>query len=87
MAWAEAREKVAEKKRIDVLLVETGYFDSREKARAALMAGDVTVNGAIVDKPGQKVQAGKEDITIKQKNALCQPGRLQTGPGTASFSH
>ncbi len=58
---------MAEKKRIDVLLVETGYFDSREKARAALMAGDVTVNGAIVDKPGQKVQAGKEDITIKQK--------------------
>ena len=28
-----------EKKRIDVLLVEQGYFDSREKAKRAIMAG------------------------------------------------
>ncbi len=56
-----------EKKRIDVLLVEMGFFDSREKARAALMAGDVLVSGVLVDKPGQKVEARKENITIKQK--------------------
>jgi len=56
-----------EKKRIDVLLVEMGFFDSREKARATLMAGDVLVRGVLVDKPGQKMIACKEDITIKQK--------------------
>ena len=30
-----------EKKRIDVLLVEQGFFDSREKAKRAVMAGIV----------------------------------------------
>ena len=30
-----------EKKRIDVLLVEQGFFDSREKAKRAIMAGIV----------------------------------------------
>ena len=29
-----------EKKRIDVLLVEQGFFDSREKAKRAIMAGN-----------------------------------------------
>ncbi len=37
------------KERIDVLLVEQGFFESREKAKAAIMAGLVlvpTVNGS-----------------------------------------
>lgn len=58
---------MAEKKRIDVLLVEKGFFDSREKARAALMAGDVMVNGQLADKPGQRVDASQTTITVKQK--------------------
>jgi len=58
---------VAAKQRIDVLLVEMGFFESREKARAALMAGDVLVSGVLVDKPGQKVEALPEDITVKKK--------------------
>ncbi|AGL02006.1 TlyA family RNA methyltransferase [Desulfoscipio gibsoniae] len=65
---------MTEKKRIDVLLVEMGLFESREKARAALMAGDVTVSGVLVDKPGQKVDARKEDINIKQKMPFVSRG-------------
>jgi 23S rRNA (cytidine1920-2'-O)/16S rRNA (cytidine1409-2'-O)-methyltransferase len=34
------------KQRLDLLLVERGLAPSREKARAAIMAGDVTVDGA-----------------------------------------
>ncbi|RXZ78258.1 TlyA family RNA methyltransferase [Paenibacillaceae bacterium] len=45
------------KERIDVLLVEQGYFESREKAKAALMAGLVLVNGEPVEKSGTKVPA------------------------------
>jgi predicted rRNA methylase YqxC with S4 and FtsJ domains len=29
----------SDKERLDVLLVEQGYFESREKAKAAIMAG------------------------------------------------
>lgn len=45
----------AAKERIDVLLVERGYYESREKAKAALMAGLVLVNGERVEKGGTKV--------------------------------
>ena len=39
------------KKRLDIILVERGYFTSREKAKAAIMAGEITVDGAVFDKP------------------------------------
>jgi 23S rRNA (cytidine1920-2'-O)/16S rRNA (cytidine1409-2'-O)-methyltransferase len=44
------------KERIDVLLVEKGFFDSREKARKSLMAGLIFVDNIRVDKPGEKVK-------------------------------
>jgi 23S rRNA (cytidine1920-2'-O)/16S rRNA (cytidine1409-2'-O)-methyltransferase len=44
--------------RLDQLLVERGLFDSREKARRAVMAGVVEVDGRRQDKPGTAVAAG-----------------------------
>ena len=44
-----------EKKRIDLVLVEQGFFDSREKAKRAIMAGIVHNDHEIIDKPGTKV--------------------------------
>lgn len=44
-----------EKKRIDLLLVEQGFFDSREKAKRAIMAGIVHNDHEIIDKPGTRV--------------------------------
>lgn len=52
------------KERIDVLLVERGFYESREKAKAALMAGLVLVNDEPVDKSGMKV-ARSADIKVK----------------------
>ena len=40
------------KKRLDVLLTELGYADSRAKAQAIIMAGQVYVDGQKADKPG-----------------------------------
>ncbi|ABO49614.1 hemolysin A [Desulforamulus reducens MI-1] len=45
------------KERLDVYLVNNGFFPSREKARAAVMAGLVFVDGERVDKPGHQVKA------------------------------
>ncbi len=47
------------KERIDTLLVEKGVFQSREKARASIMAGEIYVNGIKITKAGQIVK--KED--------------------------
>ena len=44
-----------EKERIDVLLAQQGFFDSRERAKRAVMAGIVLVNDERIDKPGEKV--------------------------------
>lgn len=43
------------KQRIDILLVEKGFFPSREKAKRALMSGIVYVNNQKIDKSGTKV--------------------------------
>ena len=44
------------KKRLDVLLVERLYADSRTKAQAIIMSGNVYVNGQKADKPGMAVK-------------------------------
>ncbi len=43
------------KKRLDVRLCEEGFFDSRERARAAVMSGAVYVSGQRELKPGTSV--------------------------------
>jgi 23S rRNA (cytidine1920-2'-O)/16S rRNA (cytidine1409-2'-O)-methyltransferase len=44
-----------DKERLDVLLVERGLAETRTRARAYIMAGEVTVNGVRVDKAGTAV--------------------------------
>lgn len=48
--------------RADVLLTERGLFESRAKAAAAVLAGEVYLDGTRVDKPGQLVPA---DVTVE----------------------
>ncbi|MFH1538242.1 MAG: TlyA family RNA methyltransferase [bacterium] len=48
------------KKRIDALLVERGLFETRQKARAAVMAGEVLVGDEVAGKAGALVAADCE---------------------------
>lgn len=52
------------KERLDTLLVRKGFFESREKAKRAIMAGVVLVNNEKVDKAGTMIKEDKE-IRIK----------------------
>lgn len=52
------------KERLDVLLVQQGYYETREKAKRAIMAGLVFVDGQISDKPGNQIKEGAV-ITVK----------------------
>lgn len=47
---------MSKKERIDVLLVERGLIETREKAKRAVMAGLVYSNEVRMDKPGEKVE-------------------------------
>ena len=46
------------RKRLDVLMVERGLADSRQKALAMILAGEVQVNGARAEKAGGLVAEG-----------------------------
>ena len=52
------------KERLDVLLVSRGLSESREKAKATIMAGLVFVDNQRVDKAGTKLPVDVE-ITVK----------------------
>ena len=47
----------AKKHRLDLMLIEKGWFASRQRAQAAIMAGKVFVNDQRVDKPGYSVSS------------------------------
>jgi 23S rRNA (cytidine1920-2'-O)/16S rRNA (cytidine1409-2'-O)-methyltransferase len=55
-----------DKIRLDLLLFEKGMAESREKAKAMIMAGEIEVNGVRSEKPGHSVDASA-DISIKKK--------------------
>jgi len=44
------------KERLDKLLIEKGMVQSRERARALIMAGRIAVEGRTVDKPGMRIE-------------------------------
>ncbi|ATU27363.1 TlyA family RNA methyltransferase [Bacillus velezensis] len=54
----------AKKERLDVLLVEKGLAETREKAKRAIMAGIVYSNENRLDKPGEKI-ARDLPLTVK----------------------
>jgi len=51
---------VPTKKRLDVLLVERGLAETRERAQALILAGDVTVGERVIDKAGTPVDPSAE---------------------------
>lgn len=53
-----------DKLRLDQLLLEQGYFSTREKARRSIMAGLVYVNDQKVDKPGKQVNR-ESPLTVR----------------------
>lgn len=53
------------KERLDVILVKQGFAQSREKARAILMAGNVFVDGQREDKAGTAFEEDKIHIEVK----------------------
>lgn len=74
------------KVRLDVLLVDGGYFPSRAQAQTAIMSRRVSVNGQIVDKAGTPVQPDA-DITISgHELPFVSRGGLKLDKAVKSFN-
>lgn len=56
------------KKRLDVLLTERGFAETRTKAQAIIMSGQVYVAGQKADKPGMSFE---EHVDIEVRGAAC----------------
>jgi 23S rRNA (cytidine1920-2'-O)/16S rRNA (cytidine1409-2'-O)-methyltransferase len=70
--------------RIDVLLVQRGTVASPEKAKQLIMAGEVTVNDQIVDKPG-KLVATNSIITLQSNSQYVSRGGFKLQKALETF--
>jgi 23S rRNA (cytidine1920-2'-O)/16S rRNA (cytidine1409-2'-O)-methyltransferase len=66
--------------RLDVLLTDRGLTPSRERARAVILAGQVTVDGRVVSKAGTAV-------TSEARVELLQPDHPYVGRGGLKLAH
>ena len=73
------------KTRLDRLIVERGLTESREKAQALIMAGEVLVNGQKAAKPGQAV-AGDSRVEILARPPYVSRGGLKLAGALAQFA-
>lgn len=73
------------KTRIDLLLVERGLTESRQQAQALLMAGQVAVEGRLVDKAGALVSPSVQ-IQIKAPPPYVGRGGIKLAHALQSFA-
>ena len=73
------------KTRLDRLIVERGLTESREKAQALIMAGEVRVNGQKAAKPGQAVPDDSR-IEILARPPYVSRGGLKLAGALAHFA-
>ncbi len=62
------------KKRLDVLLVERGLAESRNKAQRLIRAGSVRVAGQVADKPGTQTAADVEIVVAARPRFVSRGG-------------
>ncbi len=63
----------AGRRRADLLVVESGLAATREKARALILAGEVTCDGARVEKAGELLPAGSV-LSLKERRRFVGRG-------------
>ncbi len=74
------------KERVDVLLVQQGFFDSRERAKRAIMEGIVYDQYDRIDKPGTKIDIHTPLIVKGQTLKYVSRGGLKLEKALDEFS-
>ncbi len=81
----DATIRVPQKQRLDTLLVDLGLAESREKARALIMAGSVLVDELPATKPGQTVPAGSQ-LRMRAELPYVSRGGLKLAAALDAFA-
>lgn len=76
---------MAEKQRLDILMVEKGLAESREKAKALIMAGQVYVDNQKCDKAGMNVDSSKTPDVRGETLKYVSRGGLKLEKAMQSF--
>ncbi len=74
------------KVRIDSLLVEKGFFESRERAKVSILEGIVYINEVRVDKPGEMVAEDSNIIIRGDKLPFVSRGGLKLDKAIKVFN-
>jgi 23S rRNA (cytidine1920-2'-O)/16S rRNA (cytidine1409-2'-O)-methyltransferase len=72
------------KRRLDTLLAERGLFETRTRAAAAVMAGDVRVGDRPARKPGELV-APDAELAVAERPAFVSRGGVKLANGLDAF--
>jgi 23S rRNA (cytidine1920-2'-O)/16S rRNA (cytidine1409-2'-O)-methyltransferase len=72
------------KRRLDTLLAERGLFETRTRAAAAVMAGDVRVGDRPARKPGELV-APDADLAVAERPAFVSRGGVKLANALDAF--
>ena len=75
-----------EKERLDILLVNKGLFESREKCKSAIMAGVVWIDGVREDKPGTKFSVECRIEIRENANPYVSRGGLKLAKAISAFN-
>lgn len=78
------RDASSEKIRLDMLLLERGLAESRQKAQAIILAGEVRVNGQRRDKPGERYPKDSR-IEVAEAQRYVSRGGLKLEGALADF--
>ncbi|MDO8670588.1 MAG: TlyA family RNA methyltransferase [Dehalococcoidia bacterium] len=73
------------KQRLDVLLVDKGFVESRERAKALILAGEVTVNGETARQPSGNVSCDAV-VVIKRPPPYVSRGGIKLAHAIEQFS-
>ncbi len=73
------------KERLDIVLLNRGFFQSRERAKGAIMAGIVYVDGQRVDKPGTGIKDAAEIYVKEDTCPYVSRGGLKLAKAVEAF--
>ena len=73
------------KQRLDILLTEKNFFDSRTRAQAMIMAGKILVDGQKIDKSGTLVDGDAEIRVLGEEMPFVSRGGLKLKKALDAF--
>jgi 23S rRNA (cytidine1920-2'-O)/16S rRNA (cytidine1409-2'-O)-methyltransferase len=73
------------KVRLDMLLLERGLAESRQKAQAIILAGEVRVNGQRRDKPGERI-ASDANVEVAETQRYASRGGFKLEGALEDFA-